>query len=121
MIKILEAYPAPRWVAVEVPVSELPPGYFGERLQVLAASPDETVIVVAKHGQIGDWACYVGWPKALKSDEAAKYPAYELEFYQANMTTIEGVLLHGDKLSEGEARAIFDVTMPDFKDRPYRN
>jgi len=89
---------------LKVRVCDLPHGYFRERLTELVKDASEaTVWVVARSGEIGDWAAYIGWP-----DEKHIYnPSPTTEYYCRNHQHPARVADFGDKLSYREARDLF--------------
>jgi hypothetical protein len=97
-------------IVKHVKLKDLHDCYMKQQLIVLAPSEESEVILVAKEGQIGDWAAYSGWPiPCLRSRGEAAY-------YSELFSTFEGVLSNGDKMDEDDARKIF----PEFKDFTYR-
>jgi len=94
----------PEWISRTIQVKDMPEGYFRERLLEYAETPEATVIVVAKHGAIGDWAAYCGWPSDVRPEIQADP---DFRYYLAHLRNVEGVLTEGDKLSRDEASALF--------------
>lgn len=95
------------WIEKTMKISDLPAGYFRERLLEMAVSPETEVIVVAKHGYVDDWAAYIGWPMHVKNDFLVD-PMNQ--YYLATLRDGLGVVAGGDKLQRDEAIAIFTDT-----------
>jgi len=91
-------------ISTQFEVQELPDGWFKERLMLIAKSPSSKVWVVAKDGNIGDWACYIGFPDELSDYGITQDPS---GWYRHELTNQYGVLRHGDKVDEATARALF--------------
>lgn len=98
-----------------VAVSDLPDGYFKERLTELARDTSVIVYVVAKAGSIGDWAAYIGFPEIEDMKDQYK-DDYHYYYYCTNVHHPQGVLDHGDKLDRSMAIQLF----PNWKDMRYR-
>jgi len=97
----------------EICIRDLPECYAKESLLKICVIPENKVWVVAKAGAVGDWACYIGFPKL--GDMA--YPArFSCKWYAFNVQTPEQVLSNGDKLDQSAAEAIF----PEWKERKWR-
>lgn len=99
------------------PIHAFPDGDAKTLLSKLTLTLDMTVPVVAKEGTIGDWACYIGWPKRVESK-----PQYvndcQNDWYFDRLTDAEGIVKYGDKLPENTARVLFPE--PEWANRKYR-
>lgn len=103
------------FVAKAVIVDKLPKGYEKNLMSKMVKEPSLTkVFVVAVNGDIGDWACYIGWPSFEELKD--KYRTQDAKWYCENVNSVEDVAGFGDKLSEDSARELF----PEYSDRPYR-
>ena len=98
-----------------VAVADLPDGYFKEKLSEYVKDANRAMVcVVAKEGNIGDWACYIGWPKYHELKD--QFQTENNLYYCTKQHYVKGVKSYGDKVSQKEAEQLF----PEWSNRIYR-
>lgn len=106
-----------RYEVVLLPISLLPIGCHPRNVfESLVIDPTTAhVCVVAVEGYAGDWAAYIGWPRASAIRDGFMTP--DIQRYCATVSSPEDVMNSGDKLAKLTAEEIF----PSWKDRRYRS
>ena len=101
---------------LKMPISQLPNGFFKERLVPMVDLPEESsVFIVAKPGGNNDWAAYIGWPKYEDLTSKQRENVYAAHYCRIGLDP-DQVESNGDKLSEDEARILFPI----WADKKYR-
>jgi len=99
-----------------IPIADLPDGYTKKQLQRISLNEQVKVNVVATGGHANDWAAYIGFPSWVH-EVKPEHRTREMYYYCEEVSSVIGVMQHGDKLSMQEAITLF----PEFSHLRYRS